>query len=192
MATTTTNYGLTKSEQNDYVQIDVINDNMDIIDAELKKRVTADEVTGMLPTDADTVDGKHASDFAEVNHNHDDRYYTESEIDTKMNTKQNSLGFTPVQQGTGTGQKTNTVKIGWSDESRLKVTVDATDLGNVVFDGNLPSSLPANGGNADTVDGYHVNLAIGETALKPIGASPYDLTAGVSELAQGLIYMVYE
>jgi len=30
--------------------------------------------------DADTVDGKHASEFALVSHNHDDRYYTESEL----------------------------------------------------------------------------------------------------------------
>jgi hypothetical protein len=43
------------------------------------------------------------------------------------------LGFTPVQQGTGVGQLTNTVKIGWSG-SRLKATVDVTDEGNIVFD----------------------------------------------------------
>jgi hypothetical protein len=38
------------------------------------------------------------------------------------------IGFTPVQQGTGIGQLTNTVKIGWSG-SALKATVDSTDLG---------------------------------------------------------------
>ena len=31
---------------------------------------------------ADTVDGSHASDFASTTHNHDDRYYTESELST--------------------------------------------------------------------------------------------------------------
>lgn len=33
---------------------------------------------------ADTVDNKHASDFAAAQHNHDDRYYTESEADNKF------------------------------------------------------------------------------------------------------------
>jgi hypothetical protein len=47
-----------------------------------------------------------------------------------------ALGYTPVQQGTGIGQLANVVKLGWSG-SRVKVTIDATDMGNVVFDGNL-------------------------------------------------------
>jgi len=47
--------------------------------------------------------------------------------------KQNSLGFTPVQQGTGTGQLSNAVKIGWSG-SKVKVTIDATDMGNVALE----------------------------------------------------------
>jgi hypothetical protein len=47
-----------------------------------------------------------------------------------------ALGYTPVQQGTGIGQSANVVKLGWSG-SRVKVTIDATDIGNVVFDGNL-------------------------------------------------------
>lgn len=51
---------------------------------------------------------------------------------------QASLGFTPVQQGTGTGQLGNTIKIGWSG-SRLKCTVDTSDMGNFVFDSHLAS-----------------------------------------------------
>jgi len=51
--------------------------------------------------------------------------------------KQASLGYTPVQQGTGVGQTGNIIKIGWSAGSRLKATVDSTDLGNLVFDGHL-------------------------------------------------------
>lgn len=77
------------------------------------------------------------------------------EVYSKVKNKQDNLGYTPVQQGTGTGQLSNTVKIGWSSDNRLKASVDDTDLGNIVFDGNLPTSLPANGGNADTVDGTH-------------------------------------
>jgi hypothetical protein len=44
-----------------------------------------------------------------------------------------ALGYFPVQQGTGIGQLSNIVKIGWTG-SRLKATVDATDQGAFVFD----------------------------------------------------------
>ena len=44
------------------------------------------------------------------------------------------LGYTPVQQGTGIGQSANTVKIGWNGSSKLKATVDNTDLGNIAFE----------------------------------------------------------
>lgn len=48
---------------------------------------------------------------------------------------QPALGFTPVQQGGGTNQGANNVKIGWNlDGSGLRCMVDATDLGNFVFD----------------------------------------------------------
>lgn len=48
-------------------------------------------------------------------------------------TKQPNLGFTPVQQGGGTGQGTNKVYIGWAtDASGLKAQADSTDLGNIV------------------------------------------------------------
>ena len=48
-------------------------------------------------------------------------------------TKQDKFGYTPVQQGTGIGQTANIVKMGWSNGSGLKATVDASDLGSVVF-----------------------------------------------------------
>ena len=47
--------------------------------------------------------------------------------------KQANLGFTPVQQGGGTGQGTNKVYIGWAtDASGLKAQADNTNLGNIV------------------------------------------------------------
>lgn len=46
-----------------------------------------------------------------------------------------ALGFTPVRQGGGVGQGNNKVYIGWSG-SRLKATVDETDLGSIIFDNN--------------------------------------------------------
>lgn len=48
--------------------------------------------------------------------------------------KQDALGFTPVQQGTGVGQLTNLVKLGWSAASKLKATVDTSDLGNIALE----------------------------------------------------------
>lgn len=60
-------------------------------------------------------------------------------------TKQDSLGFTPVQQGGGAGQHTNKLFIGWSG-SRIKAQVNDTDQGNLVTDeylgnGTLPASF---------------------------------------------------
>ena len=49
------------------------------------------------------------------------------------NDKQANLGFTPVQQGGGTGQGTNKVYIGWAtDASGLKAQAGNTNLGNIV------------------------------------------------------------
>ena len=39
----TTNYGLNKPSENDYVDIEILNKNMDIIDTELAKKVEAKE-----------------------------------------------------------------------------------------------------------------------------------------------------
>lgn len=52
---------------------------------------------------------------------------------TVANSKQPNLGFTPVQQGGGTGQGSNKIYIGWgSDASGLKAQAGDTDLGNIV------------------------------------------------------------
>ena len=56
--------------------------------------------------------------------------------------KQASLGFTPVQQGTGTGQDVaKVVKIGSDGSTGLKATVDSTDLGKFLFEGGLPAAI---------------------------------------------------
>lgn len=55
------------------------------------------------------------------------------------------LGFWPVRQGTGIGQSSNVVHIGWSG-TRVKCTIDASDQGNIVTDAWLNSaSLPIHG-----------------------------------------------
>lgn len=59
-------------------------------------------------------------------------------------TKQPLLGFTPVQQGGGTGQLTNKVYIGY-DGTRPSIQIDATPFGEIVTQTQFPSSLSANG-----------------------------------------------
>lgn len=39
-----------------------------------------------------------------------------------------------VQQGTGVGQLTNVVKIGWSASAKTKITIDTTDQGNIAME----------------------------------------------------------
>jgi hypothetical protein len=54
-----------------------------------------------------------------------------------------SLGFTPVQQGTGASQLTNVVKIGWSASTQLRLQIDATDYGV-----NWPINITGNAATA--------------------------------------------
>ena len=206
MATNTTNYNLVKPDSNDYIDIGVINGNMDIIDTQLKnidtnkasvnhnhddKYYTETEIDSKLGT-VDEQISTLVGGKAEKVHTHDDRYYTESEVNNLLSAKQNNLGFVPVQQGGGTGQGTNKVYIGWSG-SRVKIQVDNSDMGNVVFDEHLPKSLPANGGNADTVDGHHVDLGTNNTyGLRPIAMGNFDLVAGSTAMTNGYMYVYYE
>lgn len=108
---------------------------------------TADDVVGKLVTvdgagsglDSDLLDGQHGSYYGNI---------------------PARLGFTPVQQGTGVGQLSNIVKIGWSG-SRVKATVDASDMGNLVFDSHISDVWRASndgsgsGLDADLLDGLH-------------------------------------
>jgi hypothetical protein len=61
-------------------------------------------------------------------------YYTKAEINGRT-----------VRLGGGAGQGTNAVHIGWSG-TRLKAQVDATDMGNIVFDSHLATKLDKAGG----------------------------------------------
>jgi hypothetical protein len=65
-----------------------------------------------------------------------------NELDTE---KQAALGFTPVQQGGGSGQSTNKVYIGWGGSAGLKAQVDATDLGTFWTGTPAIQSISGNG-----------------------------------------------
>lgn len=64
-----------------------------------------------------------------------------------QNNYQPILGYTPIQQGTGIGQASNPVKIGWDDVAKLKLTVGNIDLGNIALESwvlaQSYTSLPA-------------------------------------------------
>jgi len=59
------------------------------------------------------------------------------------------LGYTAVQQGTGTGQLSNAVKIGWSG-SKVKVTIDSTDMGNLALESWVNSTALLRGATSQT------------------------------------------
>lgn len=93
-----------------------------------------------------------------------------------------SLGYTPVHQGGGTGQGTNSIYIGYATSGgTLKCTVDATDLGSFAFQswvssnylsltgGNVTGTLTYNGTSVATTN--DVNNA--ETDVKNWTASNY-------------------
>ncbi len=141
----TTNYGLKKPDGTDAVDIAIINQNMDTIDTTMKSNAT--QINDLKNNKANTSHGNHVPatqtannkkflrcdntwqdvtpgniGAAPASHTHDDRYYTETEINTKLNAKANT--------------------------SHTHTKSQITDF---------PTSLPANGGNADTLDGKHAS-----------------------------------
>ena len=81
--------------------------------------------------DVDKLDGQHGSYYADI---------------------PARLGFTPVQQGTGTGQSnTNVIKIGWSNSvngaASLRLMVDGVDYGNT-----WPIAITGSGGGGGSAD----------------------------------------
>lgn len=57
-------------------------------------------------------------------------------------TKQTNLGFTPVRQGTGNNQLSNTIALGY-DGQGVRVQVDATDFGRLLNETNYAGYFPA-------------------------------------------------
>ncbi|WP_116800334.1 phage tail protein [Pseudomonas syringae] len=85
--------------------------------------------------------------------NKPDAPYMRRESDGALVALQPSLGFTPVQQGGGTGQLDSKVKIGWSNNG-LKAMVDNTDLGNLWYSNNFKPTDKADWGT--TLAAYRI------------------------------------
>ena len=100
-----------------------------VITEELNKKATQTTVDESLSGKSDT------------GHTHDDRYYTESETNALLDDKVEMSVFDSHVNDT-TVHVTAEEKASWNGKANL------TDI---------PSSLPADGGNADTVDGLHAS-----------------------------------
>lgn len=79
MAEYTSNYNLEKQQGSDYINIEGINDNFDIIDSEIHKRALKTEIPSKLPAkggDADTVNGHTVNADVPANAKFSDTIYT--------------------------------------------------------------------------------------------------------------------
>ena len=78
-------------------------------------------------------------EFKPISHNHDDRYYTKEEVDNSINNETSNRTAQYNELNIKLGEKSN--------NGHKHVVNDITDF---------PTSLPANGGNADTVNNHTV------------------------------------
>lgn len=85
--------------------------------------------------------------------NNTDYPYFRRSSDDKVYYLQPQIGYTPLQQGGGAGQKTNKVYIGWSDVG-LKLTVNATDMGRIWTEQSFNPNEKANKSNS--IAGYGI------------------------------------
>ena len=100
---------------------------------------------------------------ADVGHTHDDRYYTEAEVNSLLAAKQDAA-------------------------SAINTGNIASQSVNYANNANY-----ANGaGNADTVDGWHMNLDSYGWGIKPICAGTGGMTTGSTGLSNGHVYLQFE
>lgn len=95
-------------------------------------------------------------------------------------------GFTSVQQGTGTGQGSNAVKIGWLG-SALGLTIDSTDFASI-----WPIGITGNAATATTASAITTAAITGLTAdAAPDMAADYALTYDASATALKKVLLQY-
>lgn len=144
MATETTNFGLTKDAPTDYYNINTTNANLDKIDAQMKKNADSPLV--------------HDSKNNTVT-------FTEAEIEANINSgEKHSVLFGKILKSIKTIKATLTNKVD-SDRVKTDVPSDAKFTDTIYNHPSthpasmitgLPTKLPADGGDADTVGGYTV------------------------------------
>ena len=143
---------------------------------------------------------------AAVGHTHDDRYYTESEVNNLLAGKQDAssaintgnIGSQSVNYANSAGNSNSVGGMPFvnQDGGGNKTYYFGFDGGaNTVYpiaNGNISVGYASSAGNSDTVDGWHMNLDPGSYGIKAIAASTGDITPGSTGLATGHIYLVYE
>ena len=114
---------------------------------DLTNKPTIPTIPSSLPANggnADTVDGKHAAEFAAAGHSHTD-YAPKSHT---------HAGFAAANHTHSGYAATNHTHTGYAASGH---THSYNDLTNKPTIPSIPASLPANGGNADTLDGKHAS-----------------------------------
>lgn len=109
-------------------------------------------------------------------HNHDDRYYTETEMDTLLSAKAPSAHAS--QHASGGSDPITPAAIGAAASSHNHSATNITS-------GTL---AVARGGTGQTT----VTPAVGMKGVRQIYAGTSDMTAGSTSLTTGVIYFVYE
>ena len=113
-----------------------------VITEELNKKADQTTVDSALSLKANSADVTASlAGKSDIGHTHDDRYYTESETNTLLGDKVGVSAFNSHANDT-TIHVTAAEKANWNGKAEL------TDI---------PTTLPADGGNADTVDGKHAS-----------------------------------
>ena len=162
MATETKNLKLSKPDKTDFYNIDLVNANMDKIDEEIGGKANKSEIPTSLPANggnADTVGGKSASDFL-----------GKALIDAPSYDLNNitNTGFYAIEPKGSINPTKNNPFDGWGVCFHIKYS--ATSHQTAFYsNGNKPLTYRRSllndswtswekvndGGNADTVDGYH-------------------------------------
>ncbi len=129
---------------------------------------------------ADTVDGKHAADFAAATHNHDERYYTETESDGRYlfkgqkaadSEKLDGFEANQIVRSTGATNSSGIDNFDKCDFSTVAVskTVTAPTNGILLITGNVWAARDADSANVGqlfailAVDGMVISPQMGET-----------------------------
>lgn len=139
-----------------------------VITEELNKKADQTTVDSALSLKANSTDVTASlAGKSDTGHTHDDRYYTESETNALLDDKVEISVFDSHVNDT-------TVHVTAEEKEKWNGKAELTDI---------PTTLPADGGNADTLDGKHasdfsqiINLGNTSTDTKTAIGIPYQTT----------------
>ena len=139
-------------------------------------------------------------------HTHDDRYYTEAEVNSLLAAKQDAssaintgnIGSQSVNYANSAGNSNSVGGMPFvnQDGGGNKTYYFGFDGGaNTVYpiaNGNISVGYASSAGNSDTVDGWHMNLDPYGWGIKPICAGTGGMTSGATGLSNGHVYLQFE